>query len=360
MEQVLTNPSLEVATPPPALNGGAARSAVARRTGGWGLSLTSVWTSVTSSATWSETVTAGKRYELVTFVRMPAAAPPGGAKLWLRATLRTGGEQILIAQREWSELQADVWEFVRWGTAVATATDLEFELDLVRTEPDGITGTSIIYVDDAALIDAEYDMPLNSVEIANMALGHIGVKRTITALTDTEVDAQILNSHYSSALETALSKCDWPFARRRLDLTPRAGTAPLPWAYQFEYPDQSVCVRPIRIDDQAQQRPREDFIPFVIEDTDTGQIILCDVEEPTLIYTHNLTDPTKYPPDFSFYLSWVLAARIARPLAGGDKQMEAQAEAMANRLLQEAISNQFKSEVQPDPRAIDASWLRGR
>lgn len=359
MEQALTNPSLELATPPPVLTGGAGRVAHPR-TGSWGLELVSTWISVHSSATWSETVTPGKRYELLSFVKMPATAPPGGAKLWLRAIIRTGGQQVMFAQREWSDLPPGAFELVVWGTAVATASDLEFELDTVRTEPSGITGSRTIYVDDVALIDAEYEMPLNSVEIANMALGHIGVKRTIAALTDDEVDAQVLNSHYSSALETALAKVDWPFARRRVDLVARVGTAPLPWAYQFEYPDQTVSVRAVRIDDQAQQRPREDFIPFVIEDTDTGQIILCDVEEPTLIYTGNLTDTTKYPPDFSFYLSWVLAARIARPLAGGDKQMEAQAEQMADRLLREAIANQFKAEVQPDPRAIDASWLRGR
>jgi hypothetical protein len=199
-------------------------------------------------------------------------------------------------------------------------------------------------------------MALSQIKICNLALSHIGVKQTITDITDENEEAEMCDLHWDSALEDALGEFDWTFARRRVDLVAETGDAPSPWGYQFQYPDN--CVIPLRIDDGRTIRQDDEEIPFSTETTDAeDRLLYCNEEAPTLIYTRLETNPALFTSWFGTYLSWVLAARICGPLTG-DEKLEDRTEARAEREMTKAVRKDARSEKEPPQ--LDATWVDAR
>lgn len=62
-------------------------------------------------------------------------------------------------------------------------------------------------------------MPTTSVEICNLALGHLG-EATIAAINDDNTRARACNKHYDTALEATLRSHRWNFAQARIKVIP--------------------------------------------------------------------------------------------------------------------------------------------
>lgn len=194
-------------------------------------------------------------------------------------------------------------------------------------------------------------MAVNQVTICNVALGHVGTRRQITAIDDQDdPDAKACNLQYELALKDALAEGDWAFARRRLDLDPYAGTPPAPWSHQYNYPASATCVRVLRIDDGLRQRYEEQELPYETETIDgVGRILYCNVADATVIYTYHEEDTAVYPSYFSTYLAWVLAARIAGPMTS-DEGLVTKLEQKAAVELPKALTREYQTENEgPEP-----------
>jgi len=199
-------------------------------------------------------------------------------------------------------------------------------------------------------------MAVTKVQICNMALTHIGIKQLISAITDDNEEAAMCNLHYDSALETALHEADWGFARRRYTLVAEAGTPPDPWSYQYQWP--TNCIRVLRIDDELLRRRVESRPQYRFETNGSGaRIIYTNWADAVVIYTYNETDDQIYTPAFSYYLSWVLAARIAGPLTSSEKLAD-RTEKRAMMELERAVAKDYEREEEGPE--LEASWIDAR
>lgn len=153
----------------------------------------------------------------------------------------------------------------------------------------------------------------SAVDIANIALSHIGADAVVTSLSPT--DGSVESGHCARFLpiarQAAIATANWNFARTRVllaELTNDSGA----WLFKYQVP--SDCLRARKIlalnDPDTPERNGE---KFVLE----GTAIYTDRPEATLIYTRDITDTTKYPPDFVSALGLMLAGYVAGPLIKG-------------------------------------------
>ena len=195
--------------------------------------------------------------------------------------------------------------------------------------------------------------PLDKVTICNVALSLIGVKKRITSMTESTVEAESCDLHFDMTLRNALSRIDWAFARKREALVTLAGTPPAEWRYQYALP--SDVVRPIRIVDPQEaasyyehlflvQNVDGDYvIPFTIETIGGIKVLYTDMENACLAFIYLNEDTSIYPQTFSEYLAHAIAAGISMPLTA-DRGLRTSMRLEADRTLQEAIADNFNSE----------------
>ncbi len=195
-------------------------------------------------------------------------------------------------------------------------------------------------------------MAESQVSICNKALSRCGISQKISAITEDNPDADACEKAYDTVLDRALAKFDWGFARRSFDLVTAAGTPPEPWAYQYDYPVTGV-VRAIRIDDKRHTRQARSRIPFKTTTNSSGtRLILTNMNDADLIYTHREVNVAIYPAWFIDYLALKLATEIIRPLTSNEKLANGIEFRDLPSSLAEAISLDAESEEDgPEPEA---------
>lgn len=164
-------------------------------------------------------------------------------------------------------------------------------------------------------------MALTDVQICNLALGHIGHTKFISALTDRTNEAQVLNTFYEPARDVVLEDYPWPFATKYetlglvTDFTDE--TDPHDWDYAYRYPSDCVYARRI-VTSNGRSEPKP--APFKVGSDEDGRLIYTNEEDAILEYTRLVDDPSLYPSKFAMALSWYLASLIAPGLAKSDKK----------------------------------------
>ena len=161
------------------------------------------------------------------------------------------------------------------------------------------------------------------VEICNMALTRIGVKKLISAIDDGSTEANMCDLYYDEVRRRCLTKGDWTFARKRLDLTTEAGDPPAAWAYQFQVPSDLLVGR--RIDDGMQTPSNIDgIILYTMEWSPDSikKLVYTDQEDACLIYTWDQDDEAQFDAFFTSYFAWVLAGELAMALHNNLKRQE--------------------------------------
>lgn len=146
-------------------------------------------------------------------------------------------------------------------------------------------------------------------DVANLALGHLGVGRSIASLNDRSTEARTCNRFYEHARDYAQERYPWKNGLRRVSL------ALLPendWDDQFLYayriPDDCVWFRRIitgvtNVDAQPSYR--------IVSD-DVGQIVLTDVQNAIAEYSVHVTDPSQWSQAQVAATSYKLAALMVR------------------------------------------------
>lgn len=161
------------------------------------------------------------------------------------------------------------------------------------------------------------------VDIANMALGHLGTKATISSLTENSTEAREINRWYTQVRDGLLRQLDWNFARVTTTLA-STGTAPSRWTYSYAYP--ADCMKFWRIDVGLIYYPET---PFEIGSDGTNRFIWCDVQQAVGVYTQSVTDPNRFDPEFTAAFAVSLAAMVAYALTNkGDLAGRLDARAM--------------------------------
>jgi hypothetical protein len=167
-------------------------------------------------------------------------------------------------------------------------------------------------------------VPLSNTAIANRAIRHAGVSKTIGALTDASAEARAVVAFYDEVVDEVLRDFDWPFARRFVSLAVVQTNPTTEWAYSYRAPADLLAVRrllnglTVRTDTEATR------IPFLLGADDSGGLIYTDLAITTnapvyLRYTKRITDVTKFPPDFARSVELLLGAYIAPSLTEGDE-----------------------------------------
>lgn len=214
-------------------------------------------------------------------------------------------------------------------------------------------------------------MSLSSVDIGNMALGHIGARQTIESFSEQSAEARTVALWYDRARELVLEKHDWGFARKRQALAPSSEPAPTPdWQFRYQYPSDCLKARALVNPGIVYYPPhmefarighliRPDAIPYEVGlSTDkSAKIILTDLDQAELVYTANLTDPTLYPMSVVFTISYALASMIAYKITGrAGLQQELYRQFLYS--FDHAAADDGNESIDRPPR--DAEWIRGR
>lgn len=224
----------------------------------------------------------------------------------------------------------------------------------------------------------------SEVDIANLALAHLGDNATIASLYPPEGSAQAEHCarFYPIARDTLLEMHAWDFATKRVNLALLDISMP-EWDYVYARPNdavQIISILPADANDDYSTRyaPADNLgytannvpigyagmyvpQPFQTETYSDGtQIILADQVNAVCRYVASISDTTKFSALFTTTLSWHLASMIAGPVIKGDVgAAEAKRCAqMASVYLGEARKSD-SSQRQIKPNHI-VNWVAGR
>lgn len=190
-------------------------------------------------------------------------------------------------------------------------------------------------------------MATTDVSLCNRALMKLGITAYITALTDTTVEAETFNRLFAEVRDAFLSASPWPFATKRTttlsQTTERDG-----WEFAYLLPTDCLQPRSIHMQDSGRVVAAAGLrLAFSIEQGTTQNVLLCDVEEPLLIYTVRATAYDLYHPIAKEALMYRLAAEAALPLTG-KRELEADMQQRAAIAFNEAVAAVFEGQ-QEDP-----------
>jgi hypothetical protein len=217
----------------------------------------------------------------------------------------------------------------------------------------------------------------SEVDIANLALSHLGDDATVASLDPPEGSSQAEHcaQFYPIARDSLLELHTWNFATRRVQLSALTNNWGQ-WAYAYATPSDMLraiaVISPDATDDYmgvtgmatngvpfpgASPTPQ----PYVVEvNHDLASVVLTDLEDAALRYTARVTDTTKFSPLFVMALSHHLASMLAGPILKGDAgtaESKRQSAMMQAYLTQAATSDSNQRSVQP---AHAVGWMSYR
>lgn len=219
----------------------------------------------------------------------------------------------------------------------------------------------------------------SEVDIANLALSHLGDTSTVSNLDPPEGSAQAEHCarFYPIARDSLLEMHTWGFATKRVTLA-QLGSGWPEWDYCYAQPADAVNIiavlPPQASDDYSEglSNPWIDNVPasaggyyvpqaFSCEILDSGaEVIYTDQPDAILRYTGLVTDTTKFSPLFVVTLSHYLASMLAGPVLKGDVgSAEAKRQsALAQGFLAKARESD-SSQRRINPKH-SVSWISGR
>lgn len=211
----------------------------------------------------------------------------------------------------------------------------------------------------------------------NNAIGCIGGKTSIAAVTEASAEAAACALAYRQVVEEILRETDWNCVRRRaaLDEVSEGAVWPPSWGYMFLWPADCLKVRGFESGLPGLSCGAAPIEYEVGNDATAGRVIYTNLADPVIVYTAYEYDPADAPCEAMFdsslkqAVSWSLAATIAGRLTGS-AQVVQQTRAMALQALaqaREANANESapNSMDVPEPESIavrgsDGCWPHGR
>ena len=175
----------------------------------------------------------------------------------------------------------------------------------------------------------------SKLEIANLALHHIGQKELTELTAGTSVQADAINVIWTPDLEETLRANNWKFARSIVVLVVVDDDyEPLNWTYGYAYPSSCVIVRKVYSEASTDKKIGEKF-EEIYDPSETDKVIVTDCADAYAEFTYNLTDTTLFDSSFVTAFSLRLASDLAVNL-NGDKEMARGEIIIFNGLIAEA------------------------
>lgn len=225
-----------------------------------------------------------------------------------------------------------------------------FVTDVTVTSPAATT----VYV--IAPIPGAY---ASDVQIANMALAHIGSGKLITNLiTDRSKEAIACNLFYAQTRDEVLQDFPWGFASRRAVLGLVGDDPTTEWSYSYRYPSDALAVRSIASGVSRMETPASQ-VPHRILSDETGRLLYTSQTDAVIEYTARVIDSAQYPPDFVQAVALKLAAYIA-PSLMSDGAPGARSALLQHYALQLSVARRSSAnEGRPDV-AAESEFITGR
>lgn len=202
-------------------------------------------------------------------------------------------------------------------------------------------------------------MAESKTEVANLALGHLGISDTISDLqTERSKEALACKRFFDESLRLTLRDFDWPHARQRAVLALYQTAPNDDWDYAYTYPSEAVALR--KIWSGARNDSRQSRVAHEIKyDSVQGKIIQTDMRDAVILYTRFHDQVELWPSDFAMALSYRLAYYITPQIAGIDSRRLKQEMLSLYRLeLGQARAN-AGNEEQPDEE-VESEFIRER
>jgi hypothetical protein len=195
----------------------------------------------------------------------------------------------------------------------------------------------------------------SEVQIARLALQHLGDRYDITSLDEATPEAEQVKLVFDNVRDMVLREHPWTFARKYATPAQLTGVVPGNWSYMFTYP--SDALRIIRI-----VNPLGDNQPPIRFETARNSadvhVILCNESEPMIEYTKQVTDPQQFDPQFIPALAYRIAQYIAMPITG-DRSIMSDMKTLADIEIgkaQATDANEGFEAVRP----AEATWIAAR
>lgn len=197
------------------------------------------------------------------------------------------------------------------------------------------------------------------VDIANLALSHLGEDATISSIDPPEGSAEAEHAamFYPQARDALLEMHEWRFATKRVLLALTTSDT-FEWGYAYALPSNMLRALAVLPETASAEDDGEDYDQQL--DSDAVQIILTNCEEASLKYTARVTDTTRFPPLFVEALSWLLASHLAGPIIKGEAGRKVAAGCLQTAmafLTQAKVSDANQRKVEPEH---SPAWIGGR
>lgn len=178
----------------------------------------------------------------------------------------------------------------------------------------------------------------SEIDIANLALAHLGDDATVSSFNPPEGSAQAEHCarFYPIARDSLLEQHGWGFATRRATLNKIDGYVDPTGEWAFAYALPNLCIKPIEVRPPTQlsgvitSYPLSTIAPsgnivgnngieFTVEIDENGnKILLTNQTDASAVYLIQVIDTSKFSPLFVDTLSRYLASYIAGPLLKGE------------------------------------------
>lgn len=178
----------------------------------------------------------------------------------------------------------------------------------------------------------------SEIDLANLALAHLGDDATVANFTPPEGSAQAEHCarFYPIARDSLLEQHTWGFATRRIVLNAVTYTDPTGyWAYAYALPNLCIKIVDVLPPGATSSTPLTSYpmstlvengnlvgasgIEFTVETDGNGnKVLLTNQVGAVAVYIVQVTDTNKFSPLFADTLSWYLASYLAGPVLKGE------------------------------------------
>lgn len=163
-------------------------------------------------------------------------------------------------------------------------------------------------------------MATTDVDLANLALSHLGDDATVSQLDPPEgsVQAEHCARFLPIARDSLLELHAWKFATRRAIPALRDDQTSSAWRYVYQEPNN--IIRVLSILPEGYTRDSDGAaVEFDCESDDDGNgLILTNTPNATVRGVFRVTNPARFTPLFVDTLGWMLASYVAGPLLKGE------------------------------------------
>lgn len=154
-------------------------------------------------------------------------------------------------------------------------------------------------------------------EAANLALGHLGISKTIENLeTERSNEANVCRRFLPQVIEETQRDYPWSFNTVIDDLVLVESNPNDEWAYSYRYP--SDCERFSRILSGMRNDSRQSRVSYKIVKDSNGRLILTDKQDAQGEWNELVDEPSSWPADYVAAVALLLAFYIGPSLTAGD------------------------------------------